>query len=122
MKDMNSKERWNLAAKLEGILGADLDADEEAALRDAIRIVSPEFAAMRDADEADAVDWFETTTPEEQKRKIVELGYPRNVFLFTHTAETVIHQRFATVFTNNGPDIARIIGVRLFSIQYKQIE
>lgn len=28
-------------------------------------------------------------TEEEQKTKIVELGYPRNVFLFTHTAETV---------------------------------
>ena len=68
MKDLNNKDRWNLAAKLEGILGADLDADEEDAIRDAIRIVSPEFAAMRDADEADVVDWFETTTPEEQKR------------------------------------------------------
>ncbi|MDD6036390.1 MAG: CDP-glycerol glycerophosphotransferase family protein [Lachnospiraceae bacterium] len=28
-------------------------------------------------------------TPEEQKRKIVELGYPRNVALFTYTPETV---------------------------------
>ena len=32
-------------------------------------------------------------TPEEQKKKIVELGYPRNVFLFTHTAETVAELR-----------------------------
>lgn len=68
MKEWNEKERWNLAATLEGILGADLDADEEDAIRDAIRIVSPEFAAMRDEDEAAVVDWFENTPPDEQKR------------------------------------------------------
>ena len=68
---MNEKERFDLASKLEGILGADLDADEEQAIRDAIRIVSPEFAAMRDEEEADCVDWFETT-PVDEQRKFVE--------------------------------------------------
>lgn len=71
MKDWNKNDRWNLAAKLEGILGADLDADEEQAIRDAIRIVSPEFAAMRDEEEADVVDWFENT-PLDEQRKFVE--------------------------------------------------
>ena len=32
-------------------------------------------------------------TPEEQRRKIVEKGYPRNVFLFTYTPETVAELR-----------------------------
>lgn len=72
MKEWNEKERWNLAATLEGILGADLDADEEQAIRDAIRIVSPEFAAMRDEEESDCVDWFENTPYEEQKKFVLE--------------------------------------------------
>ena len=69
---MNEKERFDLASKLEGILGADMDAEEEQAIRDAIRIVSPEFAAMRDEEEADCVDWFENTPYEEQKKFVEE--------------------------------------------------
>lgn len=72
MKEWNDKERWNLAAKLEGILGADLDPDEEDAIRDAIRIVSPEYAASRDEDEAAVVEWFDSTTPEERNRFVEE--------------------------------------------------
>lgn len=72
MNSDKKNDRWDLAEKLEEILGADLDADEEQAIRDAIRIVSPEFAAMRDEEEADCVDWFENTPYEEQKKFVEE--------------------------------------------------
>ena len=63
-----TEERWALAEKLDGILGADLDVDEEDAIRDAIRLICPAFADMRDAAEEDVVDWFENTPIEEQQR------------------------------------------------------
>lgn len=68
MKEWNKDERWELASKLEGILGADIDLDEEEAIRDAIRLICPEFAAMRDEDEREVVDWLENTPIEEQRR------------------------------------------------------
>ena len=72
MKEWNDDERWALAEKLEGILGADLDPDEEDAIRDAIRLISPQFAELRDAAEEDVVGWFENTPYEEQQRFVAE--------------------------------------------------
>lgn len=72
MKEWNKEQRWELALKLEGIIGADIDLDEEEALRDAIRLICPEFAAMRDAAEEDVVGWFENTPIEEQRCFVAE--------------------------------------------------
>lgn len=63
-----TEERWALAEKLEQILGADLDVDEADAIHDAIRLICPEFAEMRDDAEEDVVGWFENTPYEEQQR------------------------------------------------------
>lgn len=65
-KEWNKEDRWALAAKLEGIISTDIDLDEEEALRDAIRLVCPEYAAMRDDDETDAVAWDQNTTSEQK--------------------------------------------------------
>ena len=65
MKDWNKKERWALATKLHGIIGADLDADEEEAIYDAIRLICPEYAKRLDDDEQDAVDFFENATEDD---------------------------------------------------------
>ena len=51
MKELTKEQRYALAGTLRGILGADITPDEEDALEQAIRIVSPEFAADMDADE-----------------------------------------------------------------------
>ena len=72
MKKWNKNERWELAIKLEGIIGADIDLDEEEALRDAIRLVCPEFAEMRDEEEREVVEWFENTTDEEKELFVQE--------------------------------------------------
>ena len=72
MKKWNKNKRWELAIKLEGIIGADIDPDEEEALRDAIRLVCPEFANMRDEEEREVVEWFENTSDEEQEMFVQE--------------------------------------------------
>ncbi len=72
MKKWNNNERWELAVKLEGIIGADIDLNEEEALRDAIRLISPEFANMRDKQERKIVEWFENTTDEEKELFVQE--------------------------------------------------
>lgn len=71
-KEYTEQERWNIAAKLEGILGADLDGDEEDAIQDAIRLICPEYAQMRDDEEQEAADWLDSTTPEQQQKFIEE--------------------------------------------------
>ena len=71
-KEWNSEERWILATKLEGILGADLDLNEEDAIHDAIRLICPEYSAMRDADEQDAAHWWENATEAEKDALIAE--------------------------------------------------
>ena len=78
MKKENRPDLWQLAIRLEGVLGADLDPDEEDAIREAIRLICPEYAAMRDRDEQDAVDWFESQTPEQIKEYAKKHGtlYP----------------------------------------------
>ena len=72
MKEWNNEDRWILATKLEGILGADLDLNEEDAIHDAIRLICPEYAAMRDADEQEAAHWWEDATEEEKDALIAE--------------------------------------------------
>lgn len=81
MKEWSKDERWHLAAKLEGVLGADLDADEEDAIRDAIRLICPEYAAMRDEDERDFAEWDAATGDAEKGRFIEEemKNYPPKV-------------------------------------------
>lgn len=78
MKELNEKDRYALASRLEQILGADLDPDEEDAIEQAIALISPEYAAMRDADEQEAADWFDSTTPEQRKKFVedMEKQYP----------------------------------------------
>ena len=72
MKEFDKAERWELAGKLEGILGADLDMDERDAISDAIRIICPEYAEMRDKQQDEVVSWFENTPIEEQERFVEE--------------------------------------------------
>ena len=67
MKEWNEKERWALAAKLDQILGADLMPDEEDALKDAIRLISPEFAEMMDEDIRAAAELYDKMTAEEMQ-------------------------------------------------------
>lgn len=78
MKELNDQDRYALASKLEHILGADLDPDEEDAIEQAIRLISPEYAAMRDAEEQEAADWFDSTTPEQRREFVdgMEKQYP----------------------------------------------
>lgn len=71
-KEWNKEERWALAMKLDGIIGADIDPDEVDALLDAIRIISPEYAQMLDDMEQEAVEWYENTTDEEKDQQIKE--------------------------------------------------
>lgn len=71
-KELTDKERWDLAAKLEGILGADLDPDEEEAIEQAIRIICPEYAEGKDTVAQDAAKWYENTTPEQRMEYIKE--------------------------------------------------
>lgn len=73
MKEWNDEQRWILATKLEGILGADLDLNEEDAIHDAIRLICPEYAAMRDADEQEAAEWWESTTDAEKDALVQEM-------------------------------------------------
>lgn len=61
MADMELQERWNLAYTLDGILGADLDFEEEEAIKKAIRIICPEYAKKLDDIEKDVMDWWENT-------------------------------------------------------------
>ena len=67
MKEWNEKERWALAAKLDQILGADLMPDEEDALKDAIRLISPQFADMMDEDIREAAEAYGRMVEEEKK-------------------------------------------------------
>lgn len=53
-KDWTQEERDDLCAKLEGILGADLDDDERDAIYDAIGIISPGYAEALERWEDDA--------------------------------------------------------------------
>ena len=71
-KEWNKEERWELAMKLDGIIGADIDPDEVDALLDAIRIISPEYAQMLDDMEQEVVEWYENTTDEEKDQQIRE--------------------------------------------------
>ena len=78
-KEWNEKERIALAAKLEGILGADLDPDEEQAIRDAISIISPEYAEAIEKDEQETAAWWdamkarEAADPGALKRELRQL-------------------------------------------------
>lgn len=90
MKKWDKNERWELAVKLEGIIGADIELNEVEAIRDAIRLFCPEFADMRDREERDVVEWLETTSDEEkeqfvreetEKRKIAQMELNKSVRL-----------------------------------------
>lgn len=56
-KGWTREERDDLCAKLEGILGADLDDDERDAIYDAISIISPGYAAALERWEDDATEY-----------------------------------------------------------------
>lgn len=63
--NMSEKERWALAAKLESILGAGLEPDEEDAIWDAINIICPGYVEELDRQAEEVADWFDSKTPEE---------------------------------------------------------
>ena len=67
-KELTKEERYALAAKLDGLLGADLMPDEEAAIEQAIEFISPEFAADTEAELQDAADFFDNATEEDLKK------------------------------------------------------
>lgn len=58
-KEWNEQERYDLAKKLFAITGADLDFDEEAAIYDAIRIISPKYAEILEKREQEMADVFD---------------------------------------------------------------
>ncbi len=64
-KQLTKEERYTLAVKLDGILGADLLPDEEYALQEAIEIISPEFAAVMEEADREVAEWFEHATEED---------------------------------------------------------
>jgi hypothetical protein len=68
MKELTKEERYALAVKLDGILGADLMPEEEAAIEQAIEIISPEFAAGTADLEREAEEFFENATEEDLKK------------------------------------------------------
>lgn len=68
MKELTKKERYDLAVTLDGILGADITPEEDFALRQAIAIVSPEFAAGTEEAEREADEWFANATEEDFKK------------------------------------------------------
>lgn len=72
MIDINKVDRWELAAKLDGILGADLDQDEEDAIKTAIAIVCPAYAEALEEDIQESADWYDSTTPEERAAFVEE--------------------------------------------------
>ena len=72
-KELTDADRHALAAKLDGILGADLMPDEEEAIEQAIEIICPEYARAVEDDLEEAADWFESTTPDERKKFVEEM-------------------------------------------------
>ena len=68
MKELTKEERYALAVKLDGILGADLMPEEEAAIEQAIEFISPEFAAAMMAADDEAGEWFDNATEEDLKK------------------------------------------------------
>lgn len=67
MKELTKEERYALAVKLDGILGAELMPDEEAAIEQAIAIISPEFAEGTAEREREADEFFKNATAEDLK-------------------------------------------------------
>ena len=72
-KELTQKERWDLAVKLDQILGADLMPDEEAAIEQAIEIICPEFTQAVEDENQDVEDWFNRTTPEQREEFVEEM-------------------------------------------------
>ena len=72
-EELTDKERWELAAKLDRILGADLMPDEEGAIEQAISVICPEYAQAVDDDLQEAADWFDGTTPDERMKFVEEM-------------------------------------------------
>lgn len=68
MKELTKEERYALAVKLDGILGANLTPDEEYAIEQAIEIISPEFAQGTADLEKEVDEFFDNATEEDLKR------------------------------------------------------
>ena len=66
-KEDTSDERRNIAEDLEGLLGADIDAEEEQAIYDAIEIISPEYAEGMRQFEQEVVDEFKAELEKEEQ-------------------------------------------------------
>ena len=67
--DWTEEERFDLCAKLEGILGADIDLDEYDAIIDAIGIISPAYAEAIEKEEQEGVKAAEKILQEIEEKK-----------------------------------------------------
>ena len=65
-KEWTEQERWDLAQKIYGLIGLDIDYDEEQAIYDAIHIISPEFAKEMDERDQALEDYFYTLRLEDE--------------------------------------------------------
>ena len=65
MKNEQPIDRWELAEKLYGILGADLDYEEEKAIEQAIAIICPKYAEAIEQSIRESAEWYDSHTPEE---------------------------------------------------------
>ena len=75
-KEWNENERWALAETLHGIIGADLSVEEEDAIYDAIRLISPEYAQEMDELAQECIADYEANKDrplEEIEAEIMEL-------------------------------------------------
>lgn len=66
-KEYTTDERQKIAAHLENLLGADIDAEEEQAIYDAIEIVSPEYAEGMRQFEQEVVGEFKAELEKEEQ-------------------------------------------------------
>lgn len=57
-KEFTEQERFDLAQKIYGLIGLDIDYDEEQAIYDAIHIISPEFADAMDERDKELEDEY----------------------------------------------------------------
>ena len=73
-KELTDKDRWDLAVKLDQILGADLMPDEESAIEQAIEIICPEFTQAVEDENKDVEAWFNSTTPEQRKEFVEDMA------------------------------------------------
>lgn len=70
MKEYTKEEKYEIASQIGQMLYAlDLMDEEESALKKAMEIISPEYVADREKDEREAVEWYNSRTPEQMEEE-----------------------------------------------------